>query len=555
MQYNMKKIIKTLLFSLCVCLAACEDNLDIPQQGVVPTRGTYENATDEVVNQFIASVYYRIHGDAIGEIIGGDIASAAILRYNLERMGGDIARYYDYTEGPEAGTYSNIWSYYYQTIYYCNLIIENLPKNDVASRALVDRVITEARAIRAISMMQLVQLYGNPPLADHILTGAEGNTPANESWVFIETELEAVAGSLPSKSGKDGQAAIGGRITKEAAYAYLGKAYLWQKKYSEAANTLYSKVIVTNLYELNPDFAELNRFTSDFCAENIWEYEITNATGYESSQAGMWNAALYGWAIALINMPDGMETLPDATMNFGFDGYSSESFGVFMEQHDVNNGAKTARYMGTIASYEDLLDENLYTYNNTGGEKGIKDILDNCEGYFRIKLIPRYENLMGSGMFTFSHKNFCFMRYAEVLLNYAEAVAMGGTPGSMSGLEALNIVRSRAGLDPAPMLDMDNTTYGIKAERRAELYYENSRFIDLIRWGEAATTLKDCGKYTCKFAGYTDGNNATTQSKDNWSVLKAPTVGEGFKAGKNELFPIPSIVITYSPNIEQNPGW
>jgi hypothetical protein len=80
-----------------------------------------------------------------------------------------------------------------------------------------------------------------------------------------------------------------------------------------------------------------------------------------------------------------------------------------------------------------------------------------------------------------------YLRYAEVLLDYAEAVAMGGTNGSgLSGLQALNLVRERAGLTDAPSLDMDNVTYGVKAERRAELYYEGSRFIDLVRWGDAS---------------------------------------------------------------------
>jgi hypothetical protein len=548
----MKTIIKTLLFSLCVCLAACEDNLNIPQQGVVPTQGTYENATDEVVNQLIASVYYRAHGDAFDDMMGKEKASANIMRYYLESMSDDLSNYYQYTESPDAPTYSMVWSYYYQTIYYCTMIIENLPKNDVASADLINRAVAEARAIRAISMMYLVQLYGNPPLADHILTGSEGNTPTSESYAFIEAELEAAAAGLPSKSGKDGQAAIGGRITKEAAYAYLGKAYLWQKKYNEAASTLYSKVIATGLYELNPDFAELNRFTSDFCAENIWEYELTNTSGYEASQAGMWDAKMYGWANFSIYMPDGMGN-PDNEECYGYGGYSSESFGVFMEQHDMKAGDKTARHKATIATYEDLLDETMYTY--TAGTKGVITEVANCEGYFRVKLMTRTENIMGTGLYIFSHKNFCFMRYAEVLLNYAEAVAMGGTPGSMSGLEALNLVRRRSGLDDAPSLDMDNATYGIKAERRAELHYESSRFIDLVRWGDAAATLKDCGKYTCRFTGYTDGNNATAQSKDNWNVMKVPTVGEGFKANKNELFPVPSIVITYSPNLEQNPGW
>ena len=145
-------------------------------------------------------------------------------------MSGESANFYTYNEASDANTYSYIWSYYYKQCYWCNMIIDRLPANDVCSANVKNQVIAEARAIRAIAMMNLVQLYGNPPLADHILDGTEGNTPAAESWAFIERELTAAAEVLPSKSNKEGQSTIGGRLTREAAYAYLGKAQLWQKK-------------------------------------------------------------------------------------------------------------------------------------------------------------------------------------------------------------------------------------------------------------------------------------------------------------------------------------
>jgi hypothetical protein len=164
---------------------------------------------------------------------------------------------------------------------------------------------------------------------------------------------------------------------------------------------------------------------------------------------------------------------------------------------------------------------------------------------------------MGPGMwmYEFSHKNTVYMRYAEVLLNYAEAVAQGGPSGALSGLEALNMVRRRAGLADAPALDMHNAAYGIKAEREAELYYEGVRFIDLIRWGDAATVLADCGKVSYMFNGYKNGQNDVSQSPAEWDIIVTPTVGKGFQSGKNELFPIPAVDISNNPKLVQNPGW
>jgi hypothetical protein len=551
----MKKFIIPLILILFTGFTSCDvAQLDIPQHGVIEVGATYENASDDEIISLIAAVYYKVHGDSYADNFGQSMASAYSMKYHLERMGGDFAEYFQYNETAESSTYKKIWSYYYTTIYWCNMIIEKLPNNKIASQVVIKQVIAEARTIRAISMMYLVQLYGTPPLADHILNGSEGNTPAEKSWAFINTELAEAAEALPSKVGVNGQAAIGGRLTKEAAYAYLGKAYLWQKNYIEAAKVLYNKVIATNLYALVSDFNELNRYTSDFCSEYLWEYDKNNSTGVERSQAGLFDLANFNWEAGNIYIPDKIYSVA----GWGKTACPSEAFGSFMDKHDATaNGTKTPRYRGTLATYEDLLDESLYTYSN--GNKGIKSTsVDNSEGYFRVKLIPRVENIMGDAnafQYQYMKNNLCFMRYAEVLLNYAEAVAMGGTEGTLTGLKALNLVRKRAGLGDAPSLDMNNTEYGVKAERRAELLFEGSRFIDLVRWGDASSELSKCGTYTPNFYGYIDGNNSTPQEKSKWKVIKTQTVGNGFKAGKNELFPIPSVDKNNNPNLVQNPGW
>ncbi|MDR1201281.1 MAG: RagB/SusD family nutrient uptake outer membrane protein, partial [Tannerellaceae bacterium] len=512
----MKKYLIAILIAGITNLISCEDQLDIPQQGVQPVDATYSNADDEAVNQFIAAIYYKIRGHVYTDNFVGTTTSAWSFKYHLERMGGDFGDYYLYVDVADSPIYTKIWSYHYSIIYWCNMIVENFPKNNVASATVKNRIISEARVIRAIMMMNLVQLWGTPPLADHIMTGEEGNTPAEDSWVFIERELNEAAEGLPSKKGLDGQSEIGGRLTKEAAYAYLGKACLWQKKYNEAASILYSKVIATGLYELVPDLAELNRYTSDFCSEYLWECDINPE--YPASQAGMMDALYSNWDVNEIFFPDNIYNAG----GWGNVAYASESFGAFMDLHDkLGNGSKSKRYRAFLATYEDLLDETLFSYSDQN--KGVKPQgISKNEGYFRVKLIPRWENIMGGeDMFTqYMHNNFVYMKYSEVLLNYAEAIAMGGTAGTLSGLDALNLVRNRAGLSLAPTLDMNNIEYGVKAERRAELFFEGIRFIDLVRWGEASSVLAECGKYNPVFYGYIDG--ATQQNKDNWRIVKNP---------------------------------
>jgi hypothetical protein len=240
---------------------------------------------------------------------------------------------------------------------------------------------------------------------------------------------------------------------------------------------------------------------------------------------------------------------------WGYGAGVSAAFGQFMAKHDVTaDGKKSNRYRGTLAAYEDLLDETVYSFS---GAKGVTGQVVNCQGYFNVKYQPMQADIVGGGFiyYQFSKKNLVYMRYSEVLLNYAEAVAMGGSQGAMSGLEALNQVRRRAGLADAPALDMDNADYGVKAEREAELFYEGIRFIDLVRWGDAASVLANSGKMEYKFLGYKNGDNTTIQSPAEYNVLETPAVGVGFKAGKNELFPIPGSDINNNPSLQQNPGW
>lgn len=546
----MKTIYKYICVICVICgLSSCSmDLLDIEQPGVTPSNA-YVIANDAQVNEFIAAIYAMTLGNSFESVLSGGHASYRSVLYEMTRMSNESASGYAYNEGADANTYSYIWSYYYKLCYWCSMIVEQLPDNQVANASLKNQVVAEARAMRAIAMMNLVQLYGNPPLADHILTGEEGNTPAAESWAFIENELKDAAESLPSKGSVSGQTEIGGRITREAAYAYLGKAQLWQKKYTEAAQTLYNHVIATGKYALVTDFNTLNTSANDFSSENIWEYDFSDEAAVAKSQDGCFDLACFSPDLGYYST-----TYGSLLMTFGMGAYPSKEFADFMVTHDMTATGASSRYAGTLGDYPTAL-MSVVAYFTT-----FPYSISNCQGYYRVKGLTVTDDLVGEFPYFYSKRNVPYMRYAEVLLNYAEAVAMGGTDGAnLSGLQALNLVRTRAGLAEAPLLDMDNKEYGIKAERRAELYGEGVRFIDLVRWGDAATELADCGKqaYTCNIS---QGEKVTIPGVGeiatyNADVVSSTTGGHGFKSGKNELFPIPASDKNTNPNLTQNPGW
>ena len=186
-------------------------------------------------------------------------------------------------------------------------------------------------------------------------------------------------------------------------------------------------------------------------------------------------------------------------------------------------------------------------------------------GFYFMKLAPWDSDLIPNNA-TVPEENRIIMRYAEVLLLYAEACAMSNdTDGS--GLKALNAVAQRAGAPTYDKLTMDN----VKQEKWFELCWEGTRFWDLVRWGDAATVLAWKSHDETPYLGdefYIKGSMGKKTSgkphkarisfiDDGWAKS-----GGGYKAGKHELYPFPFDVIQINPwneetkeGLKQNPGW
>ena len=126
------------------------------------------------------------------------------------------------------------------------------------------------------------------------------------------------------------------------------------------------------------------------------------------------------------------------------------------------------------------------------------------------------------------------IRYADVLLMYAEAVVNGGTQGSLSALDAVNQVRARVGMPAVASVDMNV----IERERILELTQEGHRFFDLLRWGKVVQRFRELEASDPNFKQY-----------NNSAYL-------GFQEHKNEWLPLPVDEVEGNPYIQHNnPGW
>ena len=529
---NMKKISKILALSLLVAVfSSCsQDEFEIPQKGVLELESFYANADDDDAISAMMAIYKTIYTGLRGSnwyvsmnartndcVAGSDFADSDALQ-----------QFSNYNMVTTNTTVNSMYQSYYQIIYWCNLLIEN-----VAAESNVKRqIIAEAKAIRAFCHFDLIRLWGTPVKVDRVLTAAEAaeltNTPAAETWALVEQDLNEAISGLPSKAGIGGQAVIGGRLTAEAAKFLLGKAQLYQGKNAEAAATL-RQIITSGLYDLGP-IADLYRPAADFGPEYLWEFNSADGTSNIAAQGDM-REAFWGWRAD--NVDSDGAGLVRATWGFGA---PTAIFANFLLSYD---GGKSDRWKAYIADFEDILEM---------GSTGVwSPPVSNCEGYFRLLRVAReedlYEHTYAWAASARSKANQAWIRYSEVLLLYAEAQLAANGDSDGSGLEALNKTRTRSGLSALGSYNMQE----LKDEKRAELFFEGERFFDLVRWGDCATELADKGRTWYSFYGYASGTT-------NWDVRSQPGPGTGWN-DKYKLLPFPYNEMLANPNMVQNPGW
>lgn len=518
---------------LSLSLVSCEDMLDIPQRGVLSLDTYYqtdEQATAAVMQcyyywQYCFTSNYNMYNGLSDDCYGG---------------GGGRGENANVNEYQFTNTFAGTFQKDYRLIYYANLVLENV----TGDSAEMQRCRAEAHFFRAWAYLDLVMLYGTPPLVKTTLTDpnnyAQPNGNTAEIWAFIEEEFNAAinAGVLPSKKSKSDVIV---RLTKEAAQSYLGKAYLFQRKYGEAAAVL-KKVIDANLYELGDisNFDNMGHVAGNDSPEYIFATRGYNDDtvnlnciyGIPPYFAGGWR---YQDAFA-VNMGSTYSNLYAA----GY-GYLQ---GVRKGLWDEFEEGDLRRPYTAISFEEGQAQLGLRMINETASASGV-------EGYLRTKHEYKFaDNLpMGSmagwyEWYAFGNKgNLPEMRLANVYLMYAEACIQNG---SSDGNKYIDAVRARAGLGTPPLgYTMDEIIH----ERRVELAMEECRYLDLLRWGLCEKYLGNQGESYPMFFGL----DANGSYKIEWRGPLGTTYG--WKKGKHELFPFPQTELNVNDLLEQNPGW
>lgn len=529
-------IYSILLLTALIILGSCEKQLDISQPGTTAVEDFYK--TDQDATEAVAAIYSQVRNMYFTwyfllTTLSDDITSGGGGRGDnpsLEQMN-------EYTFNPANSNISGMFSALYTLIYRCNMVIDKV----AGGTPIQDMAIAEAKVMRAWANFHLVNLWGTPPLVVHELAPSEyrqANGNPADFWALIEKDLnEAInSNSLPQKSNVSDKTK-NARVTLQLAQIMLGKAYLWQKKYSEAA-TQFTKVINSNLYELIPDFENLCRQSQDFGKERVWEIVGLNdpANAFTGASSGILMNML-GWRGDHMNMAGFFLGFHD--MHYGGWGFNNATPQVYQAFVDME-GPDGFRLKSTLKKYQQVLDIcPVPGFQMTVGPQG----LYGHSGIFSWKhRMIRQEAIEGGYGYAW-HVNWQYLRYGEVLLLGAEASLIAGD--EPTALNYINQIRTRAKLPSLTTVTLDD----IKKEKRLELWSEGTRYLDLIRWGDAASVLANQGAKIPTFFGFKkDGIT------DSIVFLHGNSVS-GFKTGKHELLPFPEHEMLVNSNLVQNPGW
>ncbi|MBP6385705.1 MAG: RagB/SusD family nutrient uptake outer membrane protein, partial [Pseudarcicella sp.] len=381
----------------------------------------------------------------------------------------------DYKYEASNPKFQGIWDGYYLTIGAANNIIVNLAKTDLASK---DLIIAEAKALRAFNYFELVTLFGEVPLRliNPLTANDDFSLPKStkaQVYAQIEKDLNDAIAILPEK----GKTKYKFRISKEGAQAVLGKALLYQEKWS-AAHQTFEKIIQSGRLGLEENYEDVWSRKSEHGKESLLELS------YVTTQKNDWGNFKWGGRpesnihVQLMG-PRNVDKSP------GFQ--NVESIGL------VNGwgfNIPTAKIAEAFILEKDTIRKNASVISEADAlAKGVKLVgsLDDYEKYIRLKYVTRSSETSNVGVDALNYGiNWRLIRYADVLLMAAEAFHKDGKDDK--ALVELNKVRKRVKL-PAVTATGTALFEAIVKERQLELAFEGQRFWDLVRWGKAASTL------------------------------------------------------------------
>lgn len=589
----MKKLI--IVINLVVLLASCKrDLLDTTPYGTVSSETMW--TTDGLTDLGVNGVY---HAMRLNISTGGNSDREL---YQMDRLGftgqkrdGDAIL--TGTTNASSGMFSNTWRELYEGVNRANDAIAFIPQKSPSAPEKKARLVAECKFLRAYYYSRLNQLFqGVPVYLEPLVLGEANKTQETEEavWdVVIKDLTDCIAEpALPNKyTATD---ALNGHVTKGAAYALRGKAYMYKKQWALAAAD-FQKVKDAGYALFTGSYRDIFQLANEKSNEMIFTLQHINQTpagltngygsttqffcGTRSSFNGCWNVF-----IVSPNLVDLYENANGTKFNWDdiIPGYNAMP-PAKREVYFFRNNLTAAQI--TAATTKGL-DMSLYLPN--GNEQRLRGAYLNRDPRLEATVITPYASYLGRpingsdqtfvnrwpsvnenppflDLFTDSRDrnyylyrkyvyegstqlvdrasgptDFPIIRYADVVLMWAEALTeLGNLPEAIT---LVNSIRSRAGvalLNSSPATTVTGQTDlrdRIRNERRVEFPNEGINYFDELRWK------------TWKEKVFATGNGV----KEAWG---ANVVTYSFQGDYIYRWPVPTSEIQINPNLKPTPGW
>jgi hypothetical protein len=475
---------------------SCSDFLDKNPLDQISSESFWTNEAE--VNMALAGVYARLyqgtfgHKDASWDVMAGDVYGTVgtLAQGNIESTSGSLV--------------SSIYNDCYRGISSCHFFLDNVDKAPIDA-AVITKYKAEVLFLRALFYFTLSDVYGGVPLYTESVTIDEAIVKQSSKEAVVTQVLEdldfAIA-NLPDVSYTDGHA------VKGSALALKTRVLLFNSRWPEAASVA-NQLIQGGKYSLFDNFRTL--FTEEGQAGNP---EIIFSTRYIAPDINSDLDIRWSWH-GVINP---MRQLVDAFECT--DGLPITTSTLYDPSNWRLN--RDPRCLLTVKAYEDEVVNSAgetvgFAYNNLGN------------GFNPVKYCNWDE--LPIDYSTQSNQDWIHLRYADVLLMYAEAQNEASGPDA-SVYDAINEVRARPGVDMPPIpagLSKEEMRQRIRDERRVELALEGLRWSDVRRWRTAEVYIP--------------------------TVIDVGGVQRKFDPSKNYLLPFPQTEMDINDLLEQNPGY
>lgn len=494
-----------LIFSMALSLGACGKLLDTEPLDQISS-GTFWKTKDDA-DRALAGVYARLNcgtfnfNQAMLDIMGGDANEAVSGQgggsgYRLLAQGNILPT----SDGIVSGIYSDC----YKGISSCNFFLENIDKTPI-SADVKNQYTGEVRFLRALFYFKLTSFYGGVPLYTKMITIDEAKVPQStqaEVTAQIISDLDFAIGNLPNTP-------YSGHAVKGAALGLKAKVQLFNKQWAEAAETA-NQVMQDGKFHLYDNYKNL--FLAAGQKDNP---EILFSTRYLNPDYSSTQDISLSWN-AILNPRQELVDAFECT-----DGLPISFSPLYNPANWKQN--RDPRLALSIRVYREpainSAGQVVYFQENNVSESGWEPLKG-----INVDALPVDYS-------TKSEQDWILMRYAEVLLIYAEAKNEATGP-DISVYNAINAIRARAGINMPGLpagLSKDQMRERIRQERRVELSLEGTWYDDVKRWKTAETYIP--------------------------SLVDPGGTRRIFDAAKNYVFPFPQSEIDVNPALVQNPNY